>query len=447
MKYKILIIDDDKLLQDSLSDVLNDAYETTVAGSGEAGIKCLKKDRFDLVLLDIRLPGMDGLESLKAIKQAHPETTVIMMTAYEDVKSVIMAMKLGAFDYLIKPLDIDELEVIIEKALENLKLKRELQDIREQNAREFNLKNIIGESEGMKKALEMARVIARSSDTTVLLEGQTGTGKEVIAKAIHYGSDRMNRPFISINCGAISKDLLESELFGYERGTFTGGLQEGKKGKCEIAHTGTLFLDEISELIPAAQVKLLRFLEEKEFYRVGGTEKKKVDVRIIAATNRSLLDEVKARNFREDLFYRLNVAPINLPPLRERRADIMPLVRMFMAQFNEKFGKQFTSISREAQVILLNHSWGGNVRELRNTIERVILMESGREVVKSHLSFLTLQNIPEKENKNSLNIIDANKQLISEALKQTNGNKTRAARLLGISRATLIYRLQKYRTD
>lgn len=296
MKYKVLIIDDDRLLQESLSDVLGESYETAVAGSGEAGVKFLKKSHFDLVLLDIRLPGMDGIETLTAIKKSNPEMTVIMMTAYEDVKSVIRAMKLGAFDYLIKPLDIDELEVIIEKALDNLKLKRELRDIREQKAREFSLKNIIGESQGMKKALQSARVIAGSTDTTALLEGETGTGKEIIAKAIHYGSARRDKPFVSINCGAISKDLLESELFGYEKGTFTGGLQEGKKGKCEAAHTGTLFLDEISELVPAAQVKLLRFLEEKEFYRVGGTEKKKVDVRIIAATNRSLLDEVRARN-------------------------------------------------------------------------------------------------------------------------------------------------------
>lgn len=445
MKHKVLIIDDDSLLQESLGDVLGDNYETAVAGSGEAGIKSLKKGNFDLVLLDIRLPGMDGLEALKAIRQSHPETTVIMMTAYEDVKSVITAMKLGAFDYLIKPLDIDELEVIIEKALENLKIKRELRDIREQNAREFSLKNIIGESEGMKKALEMARVIAGSSDTTVLLEGETGTGKEVIAKAIHYGSERRNKPFISINCGAISKDLLESELFGYEKGTFTGGLQEGKKGKCEVADTGTLFLDEISELIPAAQVKLLRFLEEKEFYRVGGTDKRKVDVRIITATNRSLIDEVKARNFREDLFYRLNVAPIKLPPLRERQEDIMPLARMFMVQFNEKFGKQFTRVSREAEKILLEHSWGGNVRELRNTIERVILIENGKEIMQSHLVFLAGQDSVVRKDEGTLNMTEVNKDLITKALEQTHGNKTKAARLLGISRATLIYRLQKYR--
>ncbi|MDD5169581.1 MAG: sigma-54 dependent transcriptional regulator [Syntrophales bacterium] len=450
-RYKILITDDDRLLQESLEDILSEKFDTVIAPTGETAIKYLKKHPVDLILLDIKLPGIDGIETLRQIRQMGLEVVVIMMTAYEDVKSVVTAMKMGAFDYLVKPLDIDELEVIIEKALENLKLKRELEELRGQKVKEFNLDNIIGQSDGMQKALKMASTIAGSYDTTVLLEGETGTGKEVIAKAIHYGSDRFAGPFIGINCGAIGKDLVESELFGYEEGTFTGGLKEGKKGKCELAHGGTLFLDEISELIPSAQVKLLRFLEEKEFYKVGGTEKVKVDVRIIAATNQSLKSGIKAKTFREDLYYRLNVARIELPPLRERQEDIMPLVHLFLHKFNEKFGKKFQGVSREAQEVFLNHHWGGNVRELRNAVERIILMEDDKQITGSHLWFLQSMPPPAPlagERHQSIgegvNLPEINKNLVIQALHKSGGNKARAAKLLGISRAMLIYRLKKY---
>jgi len=375
------------------------------------------------------------------------------MTAYEDVKSVIKSMKLGAFDYLVKPLDIEELGFIIERALKNLELEKQVEELRKDYVKEFDLDNVIGESEGMKQALKMAYKIAKSSDTTVLIEGETGTGKEIIAKMVHYRSGRLGKPFVSINCGAIGKYLVESELFGYEKGSFTGGLQEGKKGKLEAADTGTLFLDEISELNFDIQVKLLRFLEEREFYRVGGVEKRKVDIRIVAATNKKLERAIKENLFREDLYYRLNVAKIYLPALRERQEDIIPLALFFISKFNKKFGKRFHSISQEAREILHRYSWPGNVRELRNCIERVLLMEEGTVLGAEHL----VSVIPVRELKKALpapdeilippsgiNLEDVIKSYIQKALDASNGNVARAARMLGMSRATMSYRMGKY---
>lgn len=450
-RYKILIIDDDKLLQESIKDVLVDKYDIMIAGTGEAAIKLLKKNHTDLALLDIRLPGIDGIETLRLIRKLDFDVVVIMMTAYEDVKSVITTMKMGAFHYLVKPLDIDELEVNIEKALENLKLKRELSEIRSQRSLKFDIGNIIAQSPGMAAAMKIARTVSESCDTTALLEGETGTGKEVIAKVIHYGSDRYEKPFISINCGAISKDLVESELFGYEKGTFTGGLQSGKKGKCEMADCGTLFLDEISELFPSAQVKLLRFLEEHEFYRVGGTEKIKVDIRVIAATNQSLEEAIGKRTFREDLYYRLNVAKIFLPPLRERSEDIIPLAMFFMKQLNEKFGKQFRGVSPDAKEIFLNYQWPGNVRELRNTIERVLLIENNSQIKGAYLRFLKKEAPLVSPHHAEVNQVmgggvhvDENiKDIIMQALQKSAGNKTLAAKSLNITRSQLLYRLKK----
>ena len=453
-RYKIMIVDDDKLLQNSLKNVLAEKYDTFVVGKGEDALDRLRRNSVDLVLLDVRLPGQDGIETLKQIKALERDLLVIIMTAYEDVKTVITSMKMGAYDYLVKPLEIDELEIIVEKALENLKLKKEVEELRKNYLKEFNVGNIIGESPAIKCAIEFANKVAISYDTTVLIEGETGVGKEVIARTIQSRSDRFNKPFVVINCGAISKDLVESELFGYERGTFTGGLAEGKQGKLEMAEGGTLLLDEISELLPAAQVKLLRFLEEKEFFPVGGTQKRKVDIRIIAATNKSLELECQAGRFREDLYYRLNVAKITIPPLRERQVDIIPLTLFFMNSFNEKFGKNFRGIARAARQMLLHYPWRGNVRELRNAIERVILMEDGDEIQPAHLAFLGITQ-PENRGKavtesglklprGGLNLDEVIKGLITQALELSNGNKSRAAKYLGISRPTLIYRLEKY---
>ena len=450
-RYKILIVDDDKLLQNSLTTILSMKYDVFVTGTGEDAIELLKNTSVDLVLLDIRLPGMDGIETLEAILRRDEEFLVIMMTAYEDITTVVTSMKMGAYDYLVKPLDIDELELIVERALDNLKLKKEVEELRKQCRTEFDIDNVIGESKGIKDALDQTRKIARSHDTTVLIEGETGTGKEVISRAIHYQSRRIGKPFISINCGAINKDLVESELFGYEKGTFTGGLHEGKKGKIELAHEGSLFLDEVSELIPSAQVKLLRFLENKDFYPVGGTEKKKVDVRVIAATNKSLEKAIGEGTFREDLYYRLNIVKIYLPPLRERPEDVIPLVLFYMDKFNLQCGKNFRGLSKSAEKIMLNHRWPGNVRELRNIIERIMIMEDDVEIRARHLAFLNDAGmVPSPSDTpdiaippSGLNLEELNRKLIIKALKQAGGNKTEAveafqkAQQMGLSEATL----------
>jgi len=451
-RYRILIVDDDRLLQNSLKNILEDNYDIVIAGSGEAALQTLTKQEVDLILLDIRLPGIDGVDTLRKIRAMGNNTSVIMMTAYEDIKTVITSMKVGASDYLVKPLDIDELEIIIEKALENIKLKKEVEELRAQYIKEFDIDNIVAESKGIRNAFKLANIFAKSDDTTVLLEGETGTGKEVIARTIHCRSSRFGKPFVCINCGAISKELIESELFGYEKGTFTGGLQEGKKGKIELAENGTLFLDEISELLPSSQVSLLRFLEEKEFYRVGGTATKKVNVRIIAATNKSLEEAISNGSFRKDLYYRLNVAKIFLPPLRERQEDIMPLIMFFMTKFNDKFGKNFRSASREARAMLLQYPWVGNVRELRNFVERVILVENDSEIQPEHFLFLRqignhLLHVDEQEMKlppTGLDLDELIKKLILQAIEMAHGNKAQAAKLLGMSRPTMIYRIEKY---
>jgi DNA-binding NtrC family response regulator len=453
-RYKILIVDDDKLLQKSLFNILSEKYEATVVGTGESCLQYLAKNNVDLALLDIKLPGIDGIETLRMIRKQGLDVSVIMMTAFEDIKTVITSMKMGAFDYLVKPLDIEELEVIVEKSLENVQLKQEVKELRKQLI-DFDNENIVGKSDGMKQALKLADTIAKSYDTTALIEGETGSGKEVIAKVIHYRSVRARKPFISINCGAISKDLVESELFGYEKGAFTGSLPQGKKGKCEMADSGTLFLDEITELAFPAQVKLLRFLEEREFYPVGGTEKKKVDVRIIVATNKPLEQCMKEGTFREDLYYRLNVAKIVLPPLRERKADIMPLVHFFLKKFNENFGKNFQDVSPEAERFLLNYPWQGNVREIKNTIERIVLMEEGERIELDHLSFLKTSRshptpasgVVPQMTRSGVDLEEINKNLVLKALEMSGGNKTEAAKLLGISRPTFIYRINKYRSE
>lgn len=450
-RYKILIVDDDRLLQNSLKNILSENYDTLIAGSGEEALRLLKKNAIDLVLLDIRLPGMDGIETLREIRLIKQDLSIIMMTAYEDIKTVITSMKMGAHDFLVKPLDIEMLEIIVEKALGNLRLKKEVEELRKFYFRKFNIADIIGESEGFRAVLEFADKVAKGHDTTVLIEGESGVGKEVVARFIHHRSNRFDKSFVGINCGAISKDLLESELFGYGKGAFTGGLQEGKKGKIEMAEGGTLLLDEISELQLSAQVKLLRFLEEREFYPVGGTEKKKVDVRVVAATNKSLELQVKAGTFREDLYYRLNVARIVIPPLQERKADIIPLVLYFMNKFNKKFNKSFHGIAPEAEEMLVQYPWKGNIRELKNMVERVVLLEDEHLIKADHLAFLAFPYASPRPKEVSIQIppqgLDLDeliKQLIIQALELSGSNRTRAAKLLGISRPTLTYRIEKH---
>lgn len=449
-RYNILIVDDDILLQNSLRNVLSDDYDTLVAGTGQQALDLIETQSIDLVLLDIRLPGMDGLETLKQLKKRRPELLVVMMTAYEDINIVITSMKSGAHDFLVKPLEIEMLELIIEKALETLRLKKEVERLRNSSLEKSQLPDIVAESKEFRRIIEFADKIAQSHNTTVLIEGESGVGKEIIARVIHHHSIRFHKPFIGINCGAINKDLLESELFGYARGTFTDGLQQGKKGKIELADQGTMLLDEISEMRLSAQVKLLRFLEEREFYPVGGTEKRQVDVRIIAATNKKLEEQVKAGAFREDLYYRLNVARISIPPLRERKADIIPMALFFINKYNEIFHKNFQKITDDAQRILLGYPWMGNIRELKNTVERVVLMEECDCVKGKHLAFL---NAPTERRDNTplitlppegIDLEECVQQLIIQALEMSDANRTQAAKLLGISRPTLTYRIKKY---
>ena len=350
MRFKILVVDDEPILRDSLEVALKTSgYEVLTARTGEEGFERFQKENPDLVLLDHWLPGINGDEVLRRIKEEDPEIPIIIMTAQGSIEMAVNLMKMGAFDFLVKPFELDQVEDLIKKGLERVRLKKEVEWLRAQYQERFRSGGIIGVSQKMKDLLGLAERLAQGSETTVLIEGETGTGKELLAEYIHFLSPRSSFPFIPINCGAIPKDLFESELFGYERGAFTGALEKGKMGKVETAEKGTLFLDEVGELSLSAQVKVLRVLEEKEYFKVGGVDQKKANVRIIAATNKDLESEVKQGNFRDDLYFRLNVVKLHIPPLRERKEDILPLFRFFLDRFNEQFKKSFVQISRRSR--------------------------------------------------------------------------------------------------
>jgi len=453
MHFKILVIDDEPILRDSLEVALKTSgYDVLTARTGEEGLDQFQKENPDLVLLDHWLPGINGDEVLRRIKEKDPEIPIIIMTAQGSIEMAVNSMKMGAFDFLVKPFELDQVEDLIKKGLDRVRLKKEVEWLRAQYQEKFRSGGIIGVSQKMKEVLELAEKVAQGSETTVLIEGETGTGKELLAEYIHFLSPRSSFPFIPINCGAIPKDLFESELFGYEKGAFTGASEKGKMGKVEASDKGTLFLDEVGELSPSAQVKVLRVLEEKEYFKVGGVEKKKADIRIIAATNKDLESEIKKGNFRDDLYFRLNVVKIEIPSLRERKEDILPLFRFFVERFNEQFKKRFVQISKEAEERILSYPWLGNIRELRNTVERIILLEKGDTILGKHLTFLmdkegqVEEKIEFKPVIPSQGIVldDVEKQYIIEALKIKKGNKIQAAKMLGISRSALFYRMQKY---
>jgi two-component system response regulator AtoC len=453
MWYKILVIDDEPILRDSLEVALKTSgYDVLTARTGEEGLERFQKENPDLVLLDHWLPGINGDEVLRKIKEGDTEIPVIVMTAQGSIEMAVNLMKMGAFDFLVKPFELDQIEDLIKKGLERVRLKKEVEWLRAQYQEKFRSGGIIGVSQKMKEVLRLAEKVAQGSETTVLIEGETGTGKELLAEYIHFLSARSSFPFIPINCGAIPKDLFESELFGYEKGAFTGALEKGNMGKVEAAEKGTLFLDEVGELSPSAQVKVLRVLEEKEYFKVGGVDQRKADVRIIAATNRDLETEVKKGNFRDDLYFRLNVVKLHIPPLRERKEDILPVFRFFVHRFNEQFKKGFVHISQEAEERILSYLWLGNIRELRNTAERILLLEKGDTILGKHLSFLTGKD---KESDDAFQfqpmippqgiaLDEVEKEYILEALRIKKGNKLQASKLLGISRSALIYRMQKY---
>ncbi len=443
----ILIVDDEVGVRESLKMVLKTNYEVFLAKNAEEAFLQIKENLPQVILLDIILPDVDGLRVLEKVKQKEPETIVIMITATKTVKTAVEAMKLGAYDYITKPFDVDELRLTIHRALSAQSLQKEVNHLRGEIDRTYE---IIGDSQPMKDVFKVIRQIA-DSKSTVLIMGESGTGKELVARAIHYNSNRKGFPFVAINCAAIPETLIESELFGHEKGAFTNAIEK-KLGRFEIAHQGTLFLDEIGELSLATQAKILRFLEEKEFTRVGGPKTMKVDVRLITATNRELKQMMKAGRFREDLYYRINVVPIVISPLRERKEDIPLLLDYFIKKLSAEHHKNVKGLSKEALKILIDYEWPGNVRELENLIERVIALTSNEfiEAEELPLSFRNSCKIDALRDSilsGQISFIKAEeefeKEIILDALKRTNHVQSHAAEILGVSRRILKYKMDK----
>ena len=452
MNFKILLIDDDNLVCISLKKVLVKlGYDVEICMKGDEVFDKIKEFDPDIILLDIYLTTHNGLELLKSFTNAYPHIPVIMITGYSDVKMAVAAIKSGAFDFLLKPIDIDQLKLVLSKASDKIALRSEVDKLHMLMQGTEVTREFFGKSKKIQRILNSVEKLAKSSDTTILIEGESGTGKEGFAKFIHQNSSRRNFPFIEINCAAIPKELAESELFGHEKGAFTGAASKTKLGKFELAEGGTILLDEIAELSVDLQVKLLRVLQEKRFYRIGGEKEVSVNVRVLAATNKNLEEEVQKGNFREDLFYRLNVAKVVVPPLRERVGDIPILSYSFLKEFSQKFDKQIIGISSDALSVLESYKWKGNIRELRNVMERVALLIEDNEVKEHHLSSL-IENIKnEKEDDNfvlkippkGIKIDLVLKTLILKTLKITNGNQVKAAKILGLSRSKLRYRMEQ----
>jgi DNA-binding NtrC family response regulator len=459
--YSICIIDDEQTVRDGVSMALEADYEVAAFGTAESAIEGMKKHVPDLVLLDIGLPGMDGIQALKEIKRLYPDMVLIMITAYEDISTVISAMKLGAYDYVVKPLHMDSLEVTIANALGTISLRKEVQILQEKYLKE-NLPCFIAESNAIQDVMAFVEMVAKSPDTPVLIIGETGTGKELLASAIHYRSPNFKGPFMAVNCAAIPKDLVESELFGYEKGAFSGARASGKKGLIEEAENGTLFLDEVGDLSHEAQAKLLRFLENGEFYRVGGTKKLHVQTRVVSATNKDLENMIDKEGFREDLYFRLGVIKVPVPSLNQRRDDIIPMAKHFVSEFSRKFGKAFTGISSEAERALIAYKWKGHVRELKNIVERAVLVGKGPELEAEALgpeitgkaeiespktSGLVLPSLPSTGINLTSTLESLEKHYMQEALRKAGGNESQAARLLDMNHHTFRYRKKRLQIE
>ena len=450
---KILIIDDEAFITKSLGRHLDKVgCEVFTAESGEEGVEVFKSDSPDIVLLDLNMPGMGGIDTLKELRKLNNDAIVIIITAHGDIETAVSAIKLGAYDFVEKPFELDRITVVINKAIETAHLKREVHYLREEKYDTYNFRNIVGESGGMKESINLAKKIADSDANTILIQGESGTGKSLMARAIHYNSPRASEPFVEVTCTAIPEALIESELFGHERGAFTDA-KAAKKGLFEFASGGTIYLDEIGDIKISTQAKLLRALEEKTFKRVGGLKDIKVNVRIIATTNKGDLENaVREGLFRADLYYRLKVLPIYILPLRERKEDIIPLAMHHIERFNKEFKKNISGISPEARQLLLNYSWHGNARELRNVIERIFILENPDIIMAEHLPpevlSYTTDSVPGNGSvhlpAHGLSLKEVERDLISKALDNVEGNQTKAARLLGISRDALRYKMQKY---
>jgi len=452
---KILVVDDEQSLREVLSIMLKRAgYAVTSAADGEEAVELLQKEIFDLVITDLRMPKVDGMEVLKAVKSASPETVVLIITAFASADSAVEAMKQGAYDYLTKPFQVDEVQLIIRNALEKRRLTTENMLLKREMASQSSFAQLVGQSEAMQKVFEVVRKVA-DSKSNVLICGESGTGKELVARAIHYNSARSALPFVAVNCSAVPETLLESELFGHMKGSFTGAIAN-KAGLFEIANGGTIFLDEIGDTTPTIQVKLLRVIQEREFRRVGGSQDIKVDVRVVAATNKDLEKAVADGSFREDLYYRLDVIPIRLPPLRMRTGDIPLLVHHFLERFAKESGKPKPVLSSDAMHVLLGHEWRGNVRELENLIERVVAFSVDGPVTDADVrGWLHRPTVPIPVQGMPLDLTDEGvdleglingieKDLLLKALERSKWVKKKAARMLRLNTRSFRYRLEKY---
>ena len=444
MKTSILIVDDEKAIRENLAKYLSSEYVTYTASNGLAAIQTINDNSdIDLIITDLKMPDMDGMELLEKIQAGRTDIVTILATGFSTIESAVDAMRKGAYDYLTKPLDLNKLDITIKNALENKKLKSENIQLKKQIRESFDSTKLIGSSEKIKEIMEIIERVA-STRATVLIEGESGTGKELVANTIHYNSSVSGGPFIKVNCSALAEGVLESELFGHEKGAFTGALYM-KKGRFELADSGTLFLDEIGDLPPSIQVKLLRFLQESEFERVGGTKTMQVNVRIISATNKNLEQLVKEGKFRDDLFYRLKVVSLHVPSLRERREDIPPIVEYHLNKFVDIHNKPIKSISSDAMNIIKSYDWPGNIRELMNCLESSVVMTLGDQITAESLpTFLTMRKHAPAAGESAQNLSEMEKNAILEVLDKVGGNKAKAAKTLGIGLRTLYRKLQQY---
>lgn len=451
-KTRILVVDDEHLIRWSLEQNLKkQGYEVLTAGTGEEAVKIVREEQPDLMLLDIQLPGISGLEVLERVKEFEEETIVIMVTAHGGLETAVTAMRLGAYDYINKPFNLDEMSIVIRKALETSELRREVMTFRSEQ-KKIGPPNIIGNSRHLKNVLEIMEKVAKSEATTVLVQGESGTGKELVAKWIHYKSSRAEKPFMAINCAAVPATLLESELFGHEKGAFTDAKMT-KKGLFELADGGTVFLDEIGDMEVGMQAKLLRFLEDRMLRRIGGTKIIPVDVRIISATNKDLLKAIEDKSFRNDLYYRLQVIPIYLPSLRERGDDVLILAKAFIEMYNNEFNKRIKGFTPQVEQTLLEYNWPGNIRELKNVIERAIILSNDTECIE-HLPLDSSSLPPTTETAGpvgmfrlppeGIDIEEVERELIRQALENNEWNQSKAAKKLSLGVDAFRYRMKKF---